>query len=76
MSKWIPTSERHPNHAGEYLVTMIGINGKREVGIVKFRLDGRNKQPFFYNPFTQTPLRVTAWMRIPDPYEEGREKRD
>ena len=46
-SKWIPTSERHPNHAGEYLVTMIGVNGKREVGIVKFRLDGRNKQPFF-----------------------------
>lgn len=51
MSKWIPTSERHPNHAGEYLVTMIGVNGKREVGIVKFDLNGRRY--IYYNCFVE-----------------------
>lgn len=75
MSKWIPTSVRYPNHAGDYIATVELNCGMKEVAIVKFRLDGRNKKPFFYNPFTQSVLNVTAWMKIPEPYETSVKER-
>ena len=66
---WIPTSKRYPNKAGEYLVTVINQNGGKDVGILNFRLEGRERRPTFYNPYRADRENVTAWMKIPFPYD-------
>lgn len=64
---WIPTSERYPNHAGEYFVTLKK-NNQTLRGIVAFRIN--KKQPEFYNRITQETYNVIAWQKLPRPYKE------
>ena len=69
MNGWISTSERHPNHAGQYFAT-IKKNNRTLMGIVSFRIN--KKVPEFYNQFTQETYDVIAWMKLPKPYKEGK----
>lgn len=60
MSKWIPCSKRMPNKEGVYLVSTP--NGKEKVDLNYWRGGG----------WYLFQGRITAWMPLPEPYEEER----
>ena len=66
---WVPTTERYPNQAGEYFVT-IKKNNRTLMGIVSFRINKKN--PEFYNQITQEIYNVIAWQKLPRPYKENK----
>lgn len=59
---WIPVTERLPEEEGDYFTTQIDENGK-EISSVAY-----------YENEWFTRFEVTAWMPLPEPYEEGAEE--
>jgi len=76
--RWIPCSERMPEHYGDYLVTVIPKAGNlwSRMYIARYSdLMGICMQPFFYigvvgkDGFEKLE-NVAAWMPLPEPYRE------
>jgi hypothetical protein len=65
VGKWIPVSERLPEHGGYYIVTEMISEESWFVGVVLYR--GTCERWF-------TDYEVTAWMPLPEPYKEGEEE--
>lgn len=62
--RWIPCSERLPEEYGEYLVT------KRTIGWNCEEYDSNDIAYFDSDGFHKAD-KVTAWMPLPEPWEEG-----
>lgn len=56
--KWIPCSERLPEHAGKYLVTTDGTFGIDVIDIARFENNEWHKSS-----------KIIAWMPLPEPYK-------
>lgn len=52
---WIPVSEHLPEEGGRYLVSYLGYDGKKYVGIFEFN-------PGYWE------AELDAWMPLPEPY--------
>lgn len=80
--QWIPCSERMPEMYGQYLVTFIPSGGTLWTCVLIARysdLMGMAKPSFHVgtvgkNDFMNITEQVVAWMPLPAPYEERREK--
>lgn len=61
INQWIPVTERLPEEEGNYFTTQIDENGKKISRVA------------YYENEWFTRSEVTAWMPLPEPYEEGAE---
>ena len=76
--RWIPVTERLPEHFGRYLVTFVPDAGElwTKVDFAMFSdLMGIIKEPIFWNgnvgkaDFENVTKNVTAWMPLPEPWK-------
>ena len=76
--RWIPLTERLPEHFGRYLVTIVPDAGElwTKVDFAMFSdLMGIIKEPIFWNgsvgktDFENVTKNVTAWMPLPTPWK-------
>ena len=62
-SRWIPVTERLPEEDGDYLTTKINDFDEPILGMTYYRKGWG----------WSTSYKITAWMPLPKPYEEGAE---
>ena len=61
---WIPVTDRLPEKEGDYLVTKIDSYDISIIGLAYYRTEWG----------WSTSYKVTAWIPLPKPYEEGAEE--
>lgn len=70
-SRWIPVTERLPDKDGDYLVTKVDDENVTIIGLAYY---SNGFGLVFYDNGWASNKTITAWMPLPEPYEEGAEE--